>query len=103
METFIFLTLLTLLLAAVAPGLYLLGKRVAARPAHLEIWRVMHRLGLSPGEVEGEEARGMALALRRCTLCPGVDACQEWLASSSRAGLENFCPNASYFKTLERR
>jgi hypothetical protein len=103
METFIFLALLALLLAAVAPGVYLLGKRIAARPAHLEIWRVMHRLGLSPGEVTGEEPRGMALALRRCTLCPGVDACQEWLASGSRAGLEQFCPNASYFKKLEHR
>jgi hypothetical protein len=103
METFIFLALLGLLLAAVAPGVYLLGKRMAARPAHLEIWRVMHRLGLSPGDVAAEESRGMALALRRCTLCPGVDACQEWLASGSRAGLEQFCPNASYFRKLERR
>ena len=103
METFIFLALLTLLLAAVAPGLYLLGKRVAARPAQLEIWRVMQRIGLSPADAVGEEPRGMALALRRCTLCPGVDACQEWLASGSRKGLEEFCPNASYFKKLERR
>lgn len=103
METSIFLASLALLLAAVAPGLYLLGKRLAARHADLEIWPVMHRLGLSPGDIDGEEPRGMALALRRCTLCPGVDACQEWLASGSRAGLENFCPNASYFKKLGRR
>ena len=101
METFIFLALFALLLAAVAPGFYLLGKRMAARPAHLEIWRVMHRLGLSPGDAANEEPRNMALALRRCTLCPGVDACQEWLASGSREGLEQFCPNASYFKKLK--
>ena len=103
METFIFLSLLALLLAAVVPGLYLLGKRMAARPAQLEIWRVMQRIGLSPADAAGEEPRSMALALRRCTLCPGVDSCHEWLAAGSREGLEHFCPNASYFKKLERR
>jgi hypothetical protein len=102
METFIFLALLALLLAAVAPGLYLLSKRVAARPGQLEIWRAMHRLGLTPAEAATEEPRSLAVALRRCTLCPSVDACHEWLASDSREGLERFCPNASYFKKLER-
>ena len=102
METFIFLALLALLLAAVAPGLYVLSKRMAARPAQLEIWRAMHRLGLTPAEAAGEEPRNLALALRRCTLCPSVDACQEWLAAGSREGLERFCPNASYLKKLER-
>lgn len=103
METFIFLALFVLLLAAVAPGLYLLSKRMAARPAQLEIWRAMQRLGLTPGEAAVDEPRSLALSLRRCTLCPSVDACHEWLASGSREGLERFCPNASYFRKLERR
>ena len=41
----------------------------------LEIWRVMHRVGLTRGG-RGEEPRSLALALRRCTLCPSVDACR---------------------------
>jgi Family of unknown function (DUF6455) len=103
METFIFVALFVLLLAAVVPALYALGRRMAARPGELEIWRVMHRLGLAPAQAAADEPRGMAFALRRCTLCPRVDACHEWLASSSRAGLERFCPNAAYFRKLEER
>jgi Family of unknown function (DUF6455) len=103
METFIFVALFALLLAAVLPALYALTRRMSARPGQLEIWQVMNRLGLSPAEAAGEEPRSMALALRRCTLCPGVDSCHEWLASGSRERLENFCPNASYFEKLERR
>jgi hypothetical protein len=103
METFIFLALLALLLAAVAPGLYVLSKRMAARPGQLEIWRAMHRLGLTPAEAATEEPRSLAHALRRCTLCPSVDACHEWLASDAREGLERFCPNAAYFKKVQRR
>ena len=102
METFIFLALFTVLLAAVLPALYALARRMSARPGELEIFRVMHRMGLSPLDAASEEPRGMALALRRCALCPGVDACHEWLASSSREGLDRFCPNAPYFRKLER-
>jgi hypothetical protein len=102
METYIFLALLVLLLAAVVPALYALSRRMAARPGELEIWRVMHRVGLAPAEAAADEPRGMALALRRCTLCPSVDDCHEWLASGSREGLDRFCPNVAYFRKLER-
>jgi hypothetical protein len=102
METFIFFALFILLLAAVAPVLYVLGRRMAARPGQLEIWRVMHRVGLSPAEAAAQESRGLAYAVRRCTLCPSVDACREWLASGSREGLERFCPNASLIERLIR-
>jgi hypothetical protein len=102
METFIFLALFALLLAAVAPGLYVLSKRMAVRPAQLEIWRAMHRLGLSSADSAGEDPRNLALALRRCTLCPSVGTCHEWLSSGSREGLEQFCPNAAYLRKLGR-
>jgi hypothetical protein len=102
METLIYLALFILLLAAVAPALYVLGRRMAARPGQLEIWRVMHRVGLAPAQVAAEESRGLAYALRRCTLCPSVDACHEWLDSGSREGLERFCPNASLIERLTR-
>jgi hypothetical protein len=100
METFIFLALFALLIAAVAPAFYTLSKRMAARPAELEIWRAMHRLGLSAADAADEHPRSLALALRRCTLCPSVGTCHEWLASSSREGLESFCPNAAYLRKL---
>jgi hypothetical protein len=102
METYIFLALFALLLAVVLPALYSLTRRISARPGQLEIWRVMQRLGLRPAQAVEGEPRNMALAIRRCTLCPGIDACQQWLASGSREGLEHFCPNAAYLRKLER-
>jgi len=101
METFVILALLVMLVAAVAPGLYALYKRTSSRSAQMELWRAMHRRGLSPADA-AEEPRNLALALRRCTLCASVDTCDEWLASGAREGLEEFCPNAAYFKKLER-
>ncbi|HEX5768222.1 MAG TPA: DUF6455 family protein [Burkholderiales bacterium] len=103
METFIFLALFGLLVAAVLPALYALNRRMSARSGELEIWKVMHRAGVSPADAAAEQPRALAAALRRCALCPSVDACHEWLASSSRAGLERFCPNAAYFRKLEER
>lgn len=102
METYIFLALFGLLLAVVLPALYALSRRISARSGQLEFWRVMQRLGLRPAQAVEDEPRNMALAIRRCTLCPGVDACHEWLASGSREGLEQFCPNAAYLRKLER-
>jgi Family of unknown function (DUF6455) len=61
-----------------------------------------YRVGLSPAEAAAQESRGLAYAVRRCTLCPSVDACREWLASGSREGLERFCPNASLIERLIR-
>lgn len=101
METLLVLTLLLLLVAATAPGLYALRKRLSAGAGELEIWRAMSRLGLSPADA-AEEPRNLALAMRRCTLCPTVDTCHEWLASGRREGLGAFCPNAAYLRKLER-
>jgi hypothetical protein len=99
METFVILALLLLLVAAVAPGLYVLRKRIASG-GQVELWRAMQRRGLNPADA-AEEPRNLAVALRRCTLCPSVETCHEWLASGAREGLEEFCPNAAYFKELE--
>lgn len=101
METLAILAVLLMLVAAVAPGLYTLRKRVSANAGPLEIWRAMTRLGLSPAQA-AEEPKSLALAVRRCTLCPAVDACHEWLASGKREHLEVFCPNAGYLRKLER-
>jgi hypothetical protein len=101
METFLILALLVVLIAAIAPSLYALRKRFSAGPGQLELWRTMSRLGLSSADA-AEEPRNLALAMRRCTLCPAVDACHEWLAAGRREGLDGFCPNASYLRRLER-
>ena len=101
METILILALLLMLIAAVAPGVYALRTRMAMGSGELEFWRVLHRRGLSPADTT-EDPRNVAVALRRCTLCPAVDACHEWLDSDAREGLEDFCPNAAYMRKLER-
>jgi hypothetical protein len=100
METILILALLLMLVAAAAPGLYALRRRMSAGSEQMEIWRAMERRGLSPADAP--EPRQLAFALRRCTLCPSVGSCREWLASGAREGLETFCPNAAYFRKLER-
>lgn len=100
METLVILVLLLLLLAAAAPALYTLRARFFARAAQLELWRMMQRRGLSPADA-AEEPKNLALAIRRCTLCPSLSECHAWLDSGAREGAEAFCPNASYLRKLE--
>jgi hypothetical protein len=101
MEILPFLALLLILVAAAAPGLYAIRKRMSGGGGQLELWRVMHRRGLSITDA-AEQPRSLALAVRRCTLCPSTEACDEWLASGARDGQEDFCPNAEYLHKLER-
>lgn len=101
METLLILALLLALIAAAAPGLYALRRRLSAGSGELELWRAMSRLGLSAADA-AQEPKNLALAVRRCTLCPTVDACHEWLAAGRREGLGAFCPNAAYLRKLER-
>ena len=101
METILILALLLMLVAAVAPAAYALRARMAMGRGELEFWRVLHRRGLSAAQA-AEEPRNIAVALRRCALCPSVGTCREWLESGARKGLEDFCPNAAYMRKLER-
>src|SRR5262245_13097679 len=101
METFVVLGLLALLVAAVAPAIYALHKRLGTRQGELEFWRVLNRRGLSV-EDTARDPRSLGTALRRCVLCPNSDTCSEWLKSGSAKELEDFCPNARYVRDLER-
>jgi|SRR5687767_8745325 len=101
METLFILVLFLLLIAAVAPGVYALRKRMTA-DGPLEIWRVLHRRGLGGADTQ-RDPRGLGYAVRRCLLCPSVETCHEWLDARKREGLEEFCPNAGYLQKLERR
>ena len=101
MEGLLILVFVALLLAAAAPALYLLRMRMSNGERRLELWRVLARRGLSPTDATGEP-RSLALALRRCALCPSVDACNRWLAREGPKRLDEFCPNAEYLRKLER-
>src|SRR5262245_61006742 len=101
METFIVLGLLALLVAAVAPAVYALHKRLGTRQGELELWRVLNRRGLSV-EDTARDPRSLGTALRRCVLCPNTDSCSRWLESRTGEELEDFCPNARYIRDLER-
>ena len=101
MESVVIIGLLLFLAAAVAPALYGLRRRMTAGTSRLEFWQALHRRGLDTADTEADP-RALAVAVRRCTLCPRIDDCNEWLASGEREGLERFCPNAAYLKRLER-
>ena len=101
MESFVLVGLLVVLIAAVAPGIYALRKRMHAGGRRLELWHMLHRRGLS-AEAALAEPRPLAMALRRCALCPSVAECRHWLASEAREGFDAFCPNSRYIRRLER-
>lgn len=88
------------LVVSVLPLIYAAWRRVIARD-DLQMWRAIRRSGLAPKDAAGDD-RKLALAVRRCTLCPSIPECDDWLASGRREGLDLFCPNAVYFKELER-
>ena len=102
MESIVIFGLLLAVLAAGAPFLYALRKRSLASADQLEFWRVLQRRGLSAADAAAKPV-ALGAALRRCTFCPSVDACTEWLASPADERLDEFCPNAYYLKELERR
>ncbi len=101
MESFVLVGLLVVLIAAVAPGIYALRKRMHAGGRRLELWHMLHRRGLT-AEAALAEPRPLAMALRRCALCPSVEECRHWLASEAREGFDAFCPNSRYIRRLER-
>lgn len=102
METLVIVALFLLLIAAAAPGVYALRRRMTATDSPLEIWRVLQRRGLGEGDT-ARDPRSLGYAVRRCMLCPSVETCHEWLDARKRDGLEGFCPNAGYIQKLERR
>ena len=66
----------------------------------LEVLRTMERRGIKPADAAGDD-RAMAVAVRRCALCSGVEACEHWLAGG-QSDPAAFCPNHTYLENLER-
>lgn len=100
MEALVILALIALALAAAAPALYALRRRLA-QPGELEIWRMLERRGLGAEEARGH-GRTFTMAVRRCALCTSIDQCRQWLAGRSTGGAEDFCPNARYLERIAR-
>ena len=94
-------TFLILFAAGIAglPYLYAAWRRVGAREADLEIWRVMAQRGIDPDSGVATPAK-LARAVRRCVLCPSIEECDRWLAANAQDGLEEFCPNAALMEEL---
>jgi hypothetical protein len=105
MEAFITSLALLLLFAglvAAVPMAFAGWRRLVAREGDLQIWRVMRRRGLEPDDTAVRDAT-LARAVRRCVMCPSIDDCNHWLASGKREGLGLFCPNATFFRDIERQ
>jgi hypothetical protein len=98
MDAFLAAALILAMTGAMAAGFFALARRNAP----LEIWTLLRRRGIGVAEAT-ESPRDFALALRRCALCARVDACNKWLASGTRDGHEEFCPNTAFFHRLEQR
>ncbi|HEY3074174.1 MAG TPA: DUF6455 family protein [Burkholderiales bacterium] len=94
-------TLLLLFAAVVAalPFIYAAWRRISAREADLQIWRVMARRGIVADDAPASQAK-LARAVRRCVLCPSIEQCDHWLASDGETSLAEFCPNATLLDEL---
>ena len=105
MDAFIVSLALLLLFAglvAAVPMAFAGWRRLVAREGDLQIWRVMRRRGLEAQSIGAKDAT-LARAVRRCVMCPSIDDCDHWLASGNREGLGLFCPNATFFREIERQ
>src|SRR5207237_6352173 len=65
------LLLLFAALVAALPFIYATWRRIDAREADLQIWRVMARRGIVAEDAPAAQAK-LARAVRRCVLCPGI-------------------------------
>ena len=93
------LALLLALAIAASPPLLAAWGRATGRQHELEMWRAMRRRGLATDEASVAPEQ-VARAIRRCQLCPSVEHCREWLASSRTDGMDEFCPNDRFFQSL---
>lgn len=75
-------------------------RRLTAREGDLQIWQALRRSGLSAEDAAAQPAQ-LGYAVRRCVMCPNIEECDRWLASGKREGLDEFCPNATYFDALK--
>ncbi len=92
--------LLLFMAAILAPALFASWRRVMNDAGTLQLWQVMERRGLAPADAAGEE-RALAVAVRRCTMCPSLGKCEQYLAHE-RDDVDAFCPNTMFLDNLGR-
>ena len=91
---------LLLLAAAALRQSFVAWRRAMTDTRTLQIWQAMGRRGLEPADAAGQE-RALAVAVRRCTLCPSLEQCEHWLAGE-RDDPRSFCPNTMFMENLQR-
>jgi hypothetical protein len=89
-----------IVIAAVLALVVVSWRRLASRPAALQLWQAMEHRGVRPEGSAGED-HALAVAVRRCALCAGVEECEHWLAGG-QSDPATFCPNHTYLENLER-
>jgi Family of unknown function (DUF6455) len=100
-STVLIVVLLLFIVGAAAPAIYAGWRRGMFDGRALELWQMMRRRGLSAdADAAAGREHALALAARRCVMCPSTEECRTWLASGKQAGLEEFCPNASLLESL---
>jgi hypothetical protein len=91
---------------AVAVGAVLYARLAAAWRLAQDDGRVRLTQMLARHGAAADHALSMstyhAMAMRRCMLCPGKQACDQWLASGAQSRIDAFCPNAEFIGRLCR-
>ena len=72
--------------------------RVARGDGQLRLVQVLARHGKAIDQALGAGDYQAAIAMRRCAMCAatGKKACDQWLASGTKQGIEAFCPNSEF-------
>jgi uncharacterized protein DUF6455 len=97
-------SLLLFFVAAVvaAPFIHAAWRRIGAREADLQIWRLMARRGIAVDDSPAAQPK-LARVVRRCVLCPSIEECDHWLASDGKRSVAEFCPNAAALDELGKK
>ena len=71
--------------------------RLAQDDGRVRLTQMLAHHGAAADHAPG---RYHAVAMRRCMLCPGKQACDQWLATGAQGGIDAFCPNAEFIRRL---
>lgn len=89
------LATLAILAAAILYARLAAAWRFAHDNGRLRLVQMLARHG-APDQALGAGTCDAAVAMRRCMMCPQKKACDRWLASEARSGIDAFCPNAEF-------
>lgn len=89
------LAALAILAAAILYARLAAAWRIAHDSGRLRLVQMLARHA-APEQALGTGACDAAFAMRRCMMCPQQKACDRWLASEARSGIDTFCPNAEF-------